>query len=327
MKNTVEKSLRKFRFKLPRKKEKGVGTRRISFSRAKAHRIASIVLFSVMSLSIIFNMIFFTKYQSIRNSAKAAEANINEQLEQAKSLDKLNSHSAVVFTEKFLQTYFGIPKQKEERTKRLDELSSYYISGFDVKGSELIGQFSGERKATKLQYVDTERISKDQAKIHFKVTYESIQEREEASATPIQNTVEIVVPITTDGKGFAVYQNPNIIQTDLRSTIKWKEPKITGDDVSASELSGLRTFLTEFFTSYGISDEKLPFMGQTKIGLHNQILKSVVIQKAYREEQKDSKIKVVVDVQYQEKGTDIQNFYTYELELRKDNNSYFITKL
>lgn len=322
--------------------------RQVAFSRKKASRIASIVFFSVIFLSLLFNIIFFSKYQTIRNSVKAQENSISEQLNQVRDSDMLNSHSITVFTEDFLEEYFNIPKEKEEREKRSEALSTYFVNGYDTNRLGNIGEFNGSRKLNNLQYVETERISKDEAKIHFIANYEieeiiiteekvkkkekveedgkevektveEVVEKEEPKT--VSNSVEIVVPVTTNGKGYAVYQSPSLVERELKANIKMKEDELKGEQITSSERKNVESFLTEFFTSYGVSDEKLPFMAEIERGLKDQILQSMTVRQLAKN---DENYTAIVDVQYQDKETSLNSIYTYELKLSSENNKLFI---
>lgn len=325
--------------------------RQIPFSRRKATKTASILFFSVIFLSLLFNVIFFSKYDSIRDSVKAQENSIQDQLKQVKNSDSLNSHSVVVFTGEFLQNYINIPKEENRRKDRIEELTTYFVNGYDIKRLGEIEEFKGSRKLKELEYVQTERVSKNEAKIHFYVTYDitEITVREEKVKTTqevkekgkkvkkpvekivkketpktISNSVEIVVPVTTDGEGYAVYQNPNLIERDLKSNIQAEDKELEGEQVTATEQRQIEQHLKEFFTSYGVSDEKLPYMAEVERGLQNQIFKSLIIRQAVNE---DGIFKVLVDVQYQNKETSLNGLYTYELELTSENNKYFIESI
>jgi Conjugative transposon protein TcpC len=326
-------------------------SRKIPFSRKKATRTASILFFSVILLSLVFNVIFFSKYQSIRNSVKAQEQSIQEKLHQVKNSDMLQSHSIVVFTEDFLRHYVNIPQEDDERKKRLDTLSTYFVDGFDINRLDDLKDFKGTRTLKELQYIETERLSPREANIHFLANYEitEIMVREEKvqkktkvteDGKEVEKTVEetvqkeepktvsysvqIVVPVITNGEGYAVYQNPHFIERDLKANIKMDEKVLQGDTITASERKQIESFLIEFFTSYGVSDEKLPFMAEVERGLQDQIFESLNIRQMVNEQ---GTYKAIVDVQYQHKETSLSSLYTYELVLTKENHKYFIKSI
>jgi hypothetical protein len=297
--------------------------RRIPFSRKKATKTASILFFSVMFLSLLFNIIFFAKYQTIRNSVKASEDHVQNRLKKVDSENLLYSDSIAVFTEDFLKKYLTVPQDEKARQSRIEDLSPYFVSDFDLKRLPDIKDFKGERKVTNLQYVDTKHVNNKEAKVHFTAEYEIHQQQKENPQT-LKYQTDIIVPITSDGKGFAVYQNPNLVQQDLKTTMSYEKPSPDGDPVTSTETKGIEAFLNDFFTSYGLSDEKLPFMAKVETGLQNQVLQNVTIREAVK---KGSIYKVVADVNYQSRESSISDLYTYELEIEKENNKYFITTI
>lgn len=350
MKKLID-SLKAKRRKQPPKERRPVGERRIAFSRRKASKLAALLLFSVVGLSLLFNVIFFTKYQAIRNSAKAAEREIQAQLQQVQDADLLSSRSVVVFAEDFLRQYVTIPQEEEGRTARQDRLQKYFVSGFDIGSLENISEFKGERTIRSMRFLDHERVNAEQTKVTFIVSYditevtvveETVKKKkkvkedgkekekevqevvEKEVPKTVSNTVEIAVPITTDGQGFAVYDKPNMTKRDLKGNVSFEEPELEGDDLTPTERKQLQTFLNDFFTSYGVSDEKLPFMANVDSGLSDQTLQDVTIRDAVR---RDGAYEAVVDVQYQHSETSLSSFYTYRLTLERDKNSYFITSL
>jgi Conjugative transposon protein TcpC len=299
--------------------------RQLAFSRKKATKVASILFFSVMFLSLLFNVIFFTKYQTIRNSVKASEENVQDQLKQVENVNLLYSDSINVFTENFLKSYFTVPKEEKERQNRLEELSTFFVSGFDLNRVSTTKDFKGERRLTEIQYIDTKHLSNKEAKVTFHVNYEIIEHQkvdEKEIPKTMKYETDIVVPVTTDGKGFAVYQNPNMVQEDLKTTMSYEAKDAEGEPVTSNETKLLETFLTDFYTSYGVSDEKLPFMANVSNGLKNQTLQSVHIRKAVKD---GPQYTVLADVTYQNSETSMTDLYSYELKLEKENNKFFIT--
>jgi Conjugative transposon protein TcpC len=301
--------------------------RQLAFSRKKATKVASLLFFSVMFLSLLFNVIFFTKYQTIRNSVKASEENVQDQLKQVENVNLLYSDSINVFTENFLKSYFTVPKEEKERQNRLEELSTYFVSGFDLNRVSTTKDFKGERRLTDIQYIDTKHLSNKEAKVTFHINYEIIEQQkvdEKDIPKTMKYETDIVVPVTTDGKGFAVYQNPNMVQEDLKTTMSYEANVAEGEPVTSNETKLLESFLTDFYTSYGVSDEKLPFMANVTNGLKNQTLQSVHIREAVKD---DSQYTVLADVTYQNSETSMTDLYSYELKLEKENNKFFITHL
>jgi hypothetical protein len=301
--------------------------RRLSYSRKNAAKTASILFFSVMFLSLLFNVVFFTKYQTIRNSVKASEENIHDQLKEVENTNLLYSDSIEVFTEDFLKSYLTVPKDEKERQERKGELSEYLVSGFDLKRISDLKDFKGERRVTDLQYIDTNHLSNREAKVKFQAAYEITEIQEKDGKTIPKTTkyeTDIIVPVTSNGKGFAVYQNPNMIQEDLKTTMSYEGKMPDGEPVTSTETKLLESFLNDFFTSYGVSDEKLPFMADVTGGLEDQTLQDVNVREAVKV---DSEYTVNADVQYQNSESSMSDLYAYQLKLEKENNKFFITQI
>jgi len=308
--------------------------REIRFSRSKVRRAATLLLFSIIFLSLLFNVIFFSKYQTIRNTVKAGESQIEEKLVQLDEREDTGfSDSVVAFTEDFLKMYYNIPAETESREKRLENMKRYFVRGFDVTSLESIDDFNGERKLIGSRYIETEYLESNKVNVHFNVDYEITETKlaekegkeEEAEPITVQDSVEIVVPVVTDGNGYAVIENPSLMNRDLTAPIQAEKNEMDGEDISTTEKENLNVFLTEFFTSYGMSDEKLPFMANIQRGLHGKILSNVAIQDVSMNEKGD--YQMIVDVVYQNEETSFNGMYTYYLVASKEKNNYFVEEI
>ena len=308
--------------------------REIRFSRSKVKKAATLLLFSVVFLSLLFNVIFLSKYQTIRNTVKAGESQIEEKIVQLDEREDTGfSDSVVAFTDDFLKIYYNIPAETKLREKRLENMKRYFVRGFDVTSLETIDDFNGERKLIGARYIETDYLESNKMNVHFNVDYEitetKLAEKEEkgkkSKPITVKDSVEIVVPVVTDGKGYAVIENPSLMNRDLTATIKAEQNKMEGEDVSTTEKENLNVFLTEFFTSYGMSDEKLPFMANLQRGLHGKILSNLAIQDVAMNENGD--YQMIVDVVYQNKETSFNGMYTYYLVASKEKNNYFVEEI
>ncbi|WP_221568963.1 conjugal transfer protein [Alkalihalobacillus sp. TS-13] len=324
-----------------KEKKKPFYNRRISFSRKKATRVASFLFFSVIALSLLFNIIFFSKYQAIRDSVKAQEESLEERLGDVSKADMIRSDAVAAFGMDFLRQYFFIPKDDKERKERLDVLSRYLVQGFDTTGLQT-EDFSGNRSVKDLRYLKTERLSAKKAKLHYQITYEITEEvengekpknekdkkaKKETQPKVVANTVEVAVPVMTDGKGYAVYDYPRLVKEDLRSNIEGKKEELQGDPITSTEQKEIQLFLEKFFTSYGMSDDKLPFMAKVDYGLSNQVFQSLNIQQVVTT---GNDYQVIVHVRYTDRETSLTNLYSYDLKLSKanqDNNKYFVESI
>ena len=307
--------------------------REIRFSRNKVKRATTLLLFSLIFLSLLFNVIFFSKYQTIRNTVKAGESQIEEKLVKLDERENKGfSDSVIAFTEDFLLIYYNIPAETEAREERLETIKHYFVSGFDVSNLEAIDDFNGERKLTGARYIETEQLDHNKMNIYFNVDYEITENKpvegekdEKEKSTNMTDSVEIVVPVATDGNGYAVIGNPSLTNRDLVASIQAEHSEIEGEDVSTTEKERISTFLMEFFTSYGMSDEKLPFMANTERGLRGKILSNLAIQDVAIHE--NGEYQMIVDVVYQNEETSFNGIYTYYLVVSNEKNNYFVEEI
>ncbi|WP_160807683.1 conjugal transfer protein [Virgibacillus salexigens] len=351
LKNFFNKKSRNVSSKKNVKPKKEKLTREIAFSREKVRKIISLTVFSIICLSLLFNIIFFSKYQSIKNSVQASESHIEDELNQVEEGDVGYSDSVIPFTEDFLTAYYNIPRENEKRDQRLETLNNYFVSGFDTTTLETIEDFKGDRKINSLRYIETEQLGNNKMNVHFDVSYEIteieiVEEEvekevkddkdkdkkkkvtevvEKEKPKTIKDSVEIVVPVVTNGQGYAVADNPSLTSRDLTANIKDQNDSIEGEDVSTTERENIKSFLNEFFTSYGTSDEKLPFMANVEKGLTGKILSSATIQDVAVNNEGDYQI--IADVVYQNEETSFNSTYTYYLIASKEKNSYFIDEI
>lgn len=310
----------------PEKVKKNTTNRRVAFSRQKASRVASIIFFSVIALSLLFNVIFFSKYQTIRNSVKAQQTSIEERIGDVGKADMITSDAVLAYTRDFLESYFYISKDEKKRERRIEELSTFYVNGFDTS-SLRVEEFKGSRVIEDLEYLKTDQINAEKAKVHYRVTYKVRELVEDEDPREVFNHVEVIVPVITNGDGYAVYENVRIVQSDLKASISLDEEELNGERVTSTEQSNIQNFLENFFTSYGVSDDKLPFMASVESGLSNQAFQSATIQQLVSTE---DGYKVIVDVEYNDQETSLTSSYTYELglsETHNDTNKYYVESI
>nr|WP_239534276.1 conjugal transfer protein [Thalassobacillus pellis] len=278
-----------------------------------------------MSLSLLFNVIFFSKYQTIRHSVQAQQTSLQEQLQETQETDAFASHAAVIYTENFLTTYITIPADEQGRKKRLENLQTFYAQGFDVSRLGAVETFSGSRELQSLRYLETVPTSATTADLHFLVTSTITDaSTEEAKENSLEKEEEIVVSLATDGSGYAVTKPPRLTKSDLQGEVKLPDPAVEGEAVSTTERKQLTAFLEKFFTSYGVSDETMPFMAAVEKGLTGQVFESLVLRQLGK---KDGVLTTVVDVTYREENTSLASVYTYALVVEPDDGTFFITSI
>ncbi|GIN14623.1 hypothetical protein J26TS2_44900 [Shouchella clausii] len=325
-------------------------SREIAFSKKKTQKIASFTIIGIMLVSLFFNVVHFTKVQSIRNSVAASEKAVSNQLNDLEQGNLLESHSVVVYAEDFLKRYINIPSSDEEQEKRLEQLGQYFVSGFDVSSIEELTEFNGHRSLNYADFIEVNRKSNNEADVHFRIGYDIVEivereetevrieenddgDEEEIEETVIvedevtkTNTAELIIPVITDGEGFAITDKPGISARNMQSNIEYEAAPLPGEDASNAEKDTISAFLEEFFVSFGQSDEKLAFMANMDRGLKDKVLEAVNVKEATIDE--DNRYHVRADVYYRDAETNVSNVYSFELEISNSStNDLYVEKI
>ena len=235
-------------------------------------------------------------------------------------------------------------KVQKDREKRLDDLNRYYVNGFQTSDLERLDEFKGSRSLTDARYIETEYVDEKKANLIFEVRYEikeiemvekevtkkdGDEEKKETvkkeETNKVKETEQIVVPVVTDGEGYAVTGKPNLVNRRYVSDITLDDQPLEGDDLTSTENKQLKESLTEFFTSYGVSDDKLPFMANVEQGLKGQIFIDLTIQKVAKQE--NGNYQIIADVSYQNEETSFNSVYTYYLVGSKEKDKFFIESI
>lgn len=326
-----------------KKNHKVSQNRKLSFSSNKVQKIVSWTLVSLIILSLLFNVIFFVKYNKIQSTVKSEHEQVQNELNQSGNNVENKSDKAKYFTEMFLKDYFTIPKEDEDRKKHLDEISKYFYKGFDVEDLYNLDEFEGSREYKSSEYVGKHIKTDNEVVLYYNVKYKNVKiEQEEKKETKgkgkdkKEKTVtkdvekpsdeETQVAVTLKGKdgGYAVIDNPKLTAQKLHSDID--EDEIKKDDKNNNNLtadSKFKSSIEEFLQAYGNSDDKLSLLSSYEKGLNNQSLKDFQILSSYQDG-KNYKAKVFAT--YKDK-TGIESNYTYNLVLSKQKDKYYIEKI
>lgn len=306
--------------------------RKLEFSTKKVQKIVSWALVSLIVLSLLFNFIFFVKYNKIQKSVKEQQAQVNKELNQSGNNTENKSDKAQYFTERFLSEYFTIPKDDAERDTHLHKLSEYFYKGYNVDDLFDYQSFKGSREFVKATYVNKYIKSNNQVVLYYDVDYKNITTVEEkgkgkkAKQVDKSSDEKVQVAVTLQGKnnGYAVVDNPKLTSQKLHSTISEKElDRNTGNDSQLSSDSQLKSSIKDFLTSYGTSDDKLSLLSNYDNGLQNQSLEDYQILNAYQE---DGNYNVKVFVTYKD-SAGLKSNYTYNLIMSKQKDKYFVDKI
>lgn len=336
--------------KQPKAKGGETSQRSVSFSKTKTRRLAAFIVFSVIALSLIFNVIHFSNMKSVRDNVSDAEARIDDELNSSQSNNMIESEATTIFAKDFLNAYYNVPRDSEERSKRTEELEGYFVQNFDTNDLENLDSFDGSRELTSVDVIEVEKENQDRADIHLRANYtittytekeessgddsedeseedsegssedDSDQEVQEEKNTK-QNSAEIVVPVVTNGEGFSIAKAPSMTDRNMQQSMQYEEKSLNGDSVAGSEENAIENFLNEFFDAYGQSKETLEFLSDEN-GLNNMILQSVEIQDVVQKDNGSYQVRATVD--YEDEGTGVVSTFKYELNLTQENGELFV---
>lgn len=326
-----------------KKNHKVSQNRKLAFSSNKVQKIVSWTLVSLIILSLLFNVIFFVKYNKIQSTVKSEHEQVQNELNQSGNNVENKSDKAQYFTEMFLKDYFTIPKEDEDRKKHLDEISKYFYKGFDVEDLYNLDEFEGSREYKSSEYVGKHIKTDNEVVLYYNVEYKNVKiEQEEKKETKgkgedkKEKTVtkdvekpsdeETQVAVTLKGKdgGYAVIDNPKLTVQKLHSDID--EDEIEKDDKNDNNLtadSKFKSSIEEFLQAYGNSDDKLSLLSNYEKGLSNQSLEDFQILSSYQD---NKRYKAKVFATYKDKSG-IESNYTYNLVLSKQKDKYYIEKI
>lgn len=251
------------------------GERNIRLSKRAVQRIVSWSLIGLILLSLLFNVIFFSKYNNISSNVKAQQNEIEEELNQVEQNEVHSSDKVIFYTKQFLRDYINISADDDERANHREKLKSYFYNGFDVNDLYNINDFNGERTLKDMNYVERSIDKNKIIDIVFEVTYEiestpglseddkESLEREIESEVKKDDDIEddevdeevkkrmdkevdeqtssneyttlIKVPIMAMNNGYTVIDNPKEIDTELYASVS--EDDVVSRDYQGEEMS------------------------------------------------------------------------------------------
>lgn len=326
-----------------KKNHKVSQTRKLAFSTSKVQKIVSWSIIALIIISVLFNIIFFVKYNNIQSTVKSEREQVQNELNQSGNNVENKSDKAQYFTERFLKDYFTIPKEDDERNKHIDGMSKYFYKGFDVEELYNLDNFDGSREYISSEYVSKHVKSDNEVVLYYDVKYKNVSIKQEEKKETVgkgkdkkKKTVkkdvekpseeETQVAVTLKGKngGYAVVDNPKLTSQKLHSDVT--EEDIKQDDRNDNTLtsdSNFKSSIKEFLTAYGTSDDKLSLLSSYDKGLSNQTLVDYQILNSHQDN-KNYKAKVFVT--YKDKSG-VESNYTYNLILSKQKDKYYIEKI
>lgn len=324
-----------------KKNHKVSQTRKLAFSTSKVQKIVSWSIIALIIISVLFNVIFFVKYNNIQSTVKSEREQVQNELNQSGNNVENKSDKAQYFTEKFLKDYFTIPKEDDERNKHLDKMSKYFYKGFDVEDLYNLDNFDGSRNYISSEYVSKHIKSDNEVVLYYDVKYKNVSiEQEEKKETvgkgkkektvkkdvekPSEEETQVAVTLKGKNGGYAVVDNPKLTSQKLHSDVT--EEDIQQDNRNDNTLtadSNFKSSIKEFLTAYGTSDDKLSLLSSYDKGLNNQTLVDYQILNSHQD---NKKYKAKVYVTYKDKSG-VESNYTYNLILSKQKDKYYIEKI
>lgn len=326
-----------------KKNHKVSQTRKLAFSTSKVQKIVSWSIIALIIISVLFNVIFFVKYNNIQSTVKSEREQVQNELNQSGNNVENKSDKAQYFTERFLKDYFTIPKEDDERNKHIDGMSKYFYKGFDVEDLYNLDNFDGSREYISSEYVSKHIKSDNEVVLYYDVKYKNVSiEQEEKKETvgkgkdkkektvkkdvekPSEEETQVAVTLKGKNGGYAVVDNPKLTSQKLHSDVT--EEDIKQDDRNDNTLtsdSNFKSSIKEFLTAYGTSDDKLSLLSSYDKGLSNQTLVDYQILNSHQDN-KNYKAKVFVT--YKDKSG-VESNYTYNLILSKQKDKYYIEKV
>lgn len=323
----------------------------VQASRKRKKRVIAFSLLFLLLVSLVYNVAFAQRYKAIQRQVNASEQKVSNALIEKQKGDLLLQNVAVIYTKRFLEQYVNIPKEEAGREKRLKGLSQYFVKGYDLGKLEDLEGFKGYRKLHDVEYLRTERISNKVAKVHFNVQYDvvSIQTTEQTVKKKVKDpktkkdkeveekvqkeqevknpySMEMSVPITTDGKVFAVVENPNLIKSSFVGSIDFEEEQASlRDDITDAQEQDITSFTEQFLEAYATNDESLQLISNVDEGLGNQEFMDIVSLTAKKLDGSQYEVKVMST--FKDKGSELQNVYGFTLVLNQANDKYTVESI
>lgn len=324
--------------KIIRKKGEQKKVRTIPYSREKVKRITSYLIFSLIIISIFFNIAFFNKYQYIRSVAAKSEKNINDSLQEKKKSTLLTENAAITFAQNFLNNYINIPRDPQQREQRTKDIKNLFIKDL-AKDIDNTKEFKGERKIKSATLIEKRDINSKLADFHFLVNYEveaittekqkvkegEVEvEKDVEVPKKLQRTNEVVIRLATDGKGFAVANLPQFLtKRDLNTQIENEEKKpYNAENLAMGENKKLESFLKDYFEAFAENNVKqLSYMTFNPRGLENYKFISLNSGEYHKI---DNTYYANVAVTMEDKDSKLQVIQNYKFALIKKSGEFYI---
>lgn len=349
-------------------KRKIKGERNLKLSKTMTQKIVSWTLLILIIASVFFNIVFFSKYNSISSNISAQQQQINEELNKVEDNKIYESDRVVFYGKEFLRDFINISESEEDRADDIQNLKKYFHNEFEINELYNVNDFNGSRHLTDIEYVErsidknkiidltfevdytvtstTELTDEEKAQLKASIKKE-VEDNDDVKKKDVDNEVEkryanqvkpssesyehttlITIPITAVEDSYILADKPREVSTELYASASEDEVNqraYQGEELSQNQISDLDTTLNDFFVAYGKDDENIRLISNFESGLGQKELSQFNIREAYSfEENEQSKVTAIVDVNYQDEKTNLVSAHTYNVTLQYFDGRYIV---
>lgn len=349
-------------------KRKIKGERNLKLSKTMTQKIVSWTLLILIIASVFFNIVFFSKYNSISSNISAQQQQINEELNKVEDNKIYESDRVVFYGKEFLRDFINISESEEDRADDIQNLKKYFHNEFEINELYNVNDFNGSRHLTDIEYVErsidknkiidltfevdytvtstTELTDEEKAQLKASIKKE-VEDNDDVKKKDVDNEVEkryanqvkpssesyehttlITIPITAVEDSYILADKPREVSTELYASASEDEVNqrtYQGEELSQNQISDLDTTLNDFFVAYGKDDENIRLISNFESGLGQKELSQFNVREAYSfEENEQSKVTAIVDVNYQDEKTNLVSTHTYNVTLQYFDGRYIV---
>lgn len=349
-------------------KRKIKGDRNLKLSKTMTQKIVSWTLLILIIASVFFNIVFFSKYNSISSNISAQQQQINEELNKVEDNKIYESDRVVFYGKEFLRDFINISESEEDRADDIQNLKKYFHNEFEINELYNVNDFNGSRHLTDIEYVErsidknkiidltfevdytvtstTELTDEEKAQLKASIKKE-VEDNDDVKKKDVDNEVEkryanqvkpssesyehttlITIPITAVEDSYILADKPREVSTELYASASEDEVNqrtYQGEELSQNQISDLDTTLNDFFVAYGKDDENIRLISNFESGIGQKELSQFNVREAYSfEENEQSKVIAVVDVNYQDEKTNLVSAHTYNVTLQYFDGRYIV---
>lgn len=244
---------------------------------------------------------------------------------------------AVEFTKQFVKEYFTWKRGDNERANREGRLKPYLLEGMDRQAGLDMQSLQWDANYVQASIIRVKETGKQSADMILKVDYKLQRQKEEKQGEEIKKVDEgkdvtqtIAVPIKTDGKGFVVTGNPQVVKVDNKAKMKAEKSDKQQEEAEYKVKQDIKDFLPTFFKSYTTSTQK-----ELEYVLHNKDIKGlegalhfeqVKDIKVYAGAEKDT-YEVHTSVEMKDTASEAKMLMKYVLTVKMEAKQFIVTEM